>query len=79
MDGLRKKVHSCVEEKSFTVEMLNLNFELQCIAEENTVFDWNETIEKWLNKAPDNHNRYMYIKRRCSQFLRLHRLPYVAT
>ncbi len=34
--------------------MLNLNFELQCIAEENTVFDWNETIEKWLSKASDN-------------------------
>lgn len=28
LDGLRKKVHSCVEEKSFTVEMLNLNFVL---------------------------------------------------
>lgn len=54
LDGLRKKVHSCVEEKSFTVEMLNLNFELQCIAEENTDFDWNVTIEKWLNKVPDN-------------------------
>ena len=28
LDGLSKKVHSCVEEKSFTVEMLNLNFVL---------------------------------------------------
>ena len=54
LDGLRKKVHSCVEEKSFTVEMLNLNFELQCIAEENTDFDWGVTIEDWLKKASDN-------------------------
>ena len=54
LDGLRKKVHSCVEEKSFTVEMLNLNFELQCIAEENTDFDWNVTIGGWLEQAPDN-------------------------
>ena len=87
LDALKEKVYSAVADPFFTIDMININFELQCM-ENVQSFSFGDKIGEWVEKnakknedscIADNHNRYMYIKRRCSQFLRLHRLYYVAT
>lgn len=67
---LRKKVRSAVADPFFTIDMININFELQCM-EDVQSFSFGDKIGEWVEKnakknedscVADNHNRYMYIR-----------------
>ena len=71
LDALKEKVYSAVADPFFTIDMININFELQCM-EDVQSFSFGDKIGEWVEKnakknedscVADNHNRYMYIRK----------------
>ena len=67
LDALKEKVHSAVADPFFTIDMININFELQCM-EDVESFSFGDKIGEWMEKnAKKNEDSSLYklLKKYC--------------
>ena len=67
LDALKEKVYSAVADPFFTIDMININFELQCM-EDVESFSFVDKIGEWMEKnAKKNENSSLYklLKKYC--------------
>lgn len=60
LDALKEKVYSAVADPFFTIDMININFELQCM-EDVESFSFGDKIGEWMEKnAKKNEDSSLY-------------------
>lgn len=67
LDALKEKVYSAVADPFFTIDMININFELQCM-EDVESFSFGDKIGEWMEKnAKKNEDSSLYklLKKYC--------------